>query len=433
MEIVIKADDVKDWVYKGEGAANIILSYQGSSPRLLGKVLRIQKVPKDETEPPNACGQLSKHEQLLWGDVAELIESNSEDSLMQNYAGCIMGPLLGSVHIDAGVRVSVTREFLENVEDSALNFRPSWRIKASKIDTLTKSALLISDHSIFSSNSTLSIAVEIKPKCGFLPSSEYISDENFIKKQVTRYKMHQALKLHKIQILEESAYDPLDLFSQSKERIQKALNALYQVPQNNFRVFSNGHLIYGGMDTVSNSHHANNSFEELIGTTSGLNLNLHNFFELLTEMISRSGVLNKLLETQKLDLYDVEGAIHSYYDVVSQPCLVCSSISDKGLLEKFEKLHSLPIQRSIEIVRDYLVSATAKDCSLMLSFRPRERDADASEGYGSVCIESVDQVYDYKVYFIDLDMKPLEKMVYYYNLDQKIVKFYKKKLSKLLL
>lgn len=43
------------------------------------------------------------HEQLLWGEVAELIESNSEDSLMQNYAGCIMGPLLGRDHIDAGV------------------------------------------------------------------------------------------------------------------------------------------------------------------------------------------------------------------------------------------------------------------------------------------------------------------------------------------
>lgn len=151
------------------------------------------------------------------------------------------------------------------------------------------------------------------------------------------------------------------------------------------------------MDTGSNSHDANNSFEELLGITTGLDLKLPKFFELLSEMISKSGVLNQLLETQKLDLYDIEGAIHSYYDVISQPCPVCESISDKGLLEKFEKLHSLPIQRSIEIVRDYLVSTTAKDCSLMLSFRPRESEADASEEYGSVGIESVDQIYDYKV------------------------------------
>lgn len=66
-------------------------------------MLRIQKVPKDGTQPPSVHGQLSMHEQLLWGNVAELIESNSRDILMQNYANRIMGPLLGSKHIDAGV------------------------------------------------------------------------------------------------------------------------------------------------------------------------------------------------------------------------------------------------------------------------------------------------------------------------------------------
>jgi inositol-pentakisphosphate 2-kinase len=158
----------------------------------------------------------------------------------------------------------------------------------------------------------------------------------------------------------------------------------------------NGCLIYGGMGTGSDNYNANNSFEELIGTT-GLNLKLPKFLELLSEMLSKSGVLDQLLEAQKLDLYDIEGAIHSYYDVISQPCPVCESISDKGHLEKFEKLHSLPIQRSIEIVRDYLVSATAKDCSLMLAFRPRESDVNASEEYSSVGIKSVDQVFEYKV------------------------------------
>ncbi|KAJ4754259.1 Inositol-pentakisphosphate 2-kinase [Rhynchospora pubera] len=433
MKIVITAEDVNDWVYKGEGAANLILSYQGSLPLLLGKVLRVQKVSKDETIPPMACAELSTHEQLIWANVDGLVESKSKDSLAQIYVTSIMGPLLGTNHIDAGVRVSVSREFLEKVEVSTLNFRPAWRIKASKIDTLTHSALLISDHSVFPSNSTFSIAVEIKPKCGFLPSSEYISDENSVKKHVTRYKMHQALKRHKKQILEESAYDPLDLFSHSNERIHKALNALYLNPQNNFRVFLNGSLVYGGMDTDTNTHDTNNSFEELIGTSSGLNLDLPKFFELLTEMISKSDVLNQLLKTQKLDLYDIEGAIHSYYDVISKPCPLCKSISDNGLLKKYEKLHSLPIQKSIEIVRDYLVSATTKDCSLMLSFRPREGESPSLEKYGSVGIESVDQVYDYKVFSIDLDMKPLEKMVHYYNLDQKITNFYKQKYHELLL
>ena len=36
----------------------------------------------------------------------------------------------------------------------------------------------------------------------------------------------------------------------------------------------------------------------------------------------------------------------------------------------------------------------------------------------------MNQSYDYKAYFIDLDVKPLDKMVHYFKLDQKIVNFY---------
>lgn len=35
MEGVLQAGDAKDWVYKGEGAANLILSYTGSSPAMV--------------------------------------------------------------------------------------------------------------------------------------------------------------------------------------------------------------------------------------------------------------------------------------------------------------------------------------------------------------------------------------------------------------
>jgi inositol-pentakisphosphate 2-kinase len=35
MDGVLQAADAKDWVYKGEGAANLILSYTGSSPTMV--------------------------------------------------------------------------------------------------------------------------------------------------------------------------------------------------------------------------------------------------------------------------------------------------------------------------------------------------------------------------------------------------------------
>jgi len=40
-----------------------------------------------------------------------------------------------------------------------------------------------------------------QPKCGFLPSSRFIADENAIKKNVTRFKMHQFLKLQQLQVI----------------------------------------------------------------------------------------------------------------------------------------------------------------------------------------------------------------------------------------
>jgi len=45
---MLKEEDAKDWGYKGEGAANLVFSYNGSSCSLVGKVLQIKKVAKGE-------------------------------------------------------------------------------------------------------------------------------------------------------------------------------------------------------------------------------------------------------------------------------------------------------------------------------------------------------------------------------------------------
>uniref|UniRef100_A0A803LVE9 Inositol-pentakisphosphate 2-kinase n=1 Tax=Chenopodium quinoa TaxID=63459 RepID=A0A803LVE9_CHEQI len=83
---------------------------------------------------------------------------------------------------------------------------------------------------------------------------------------------------------------------------------------------------------------------------------------------------NRLLEVQKLDKFDVEGAIHAYYDIVSQPCKICKDSGEERQLGKYNSLHSIPVDESLKIIRDYLIAATAKNCSLMISFHPREDD-----------------------------------------------------------
>jgi hypothetical protein len=85
--------------------------------------------------------------------------------------------------------------------------------------------------------------VELKPKCGFLPSSACIASRHGIKREVARYQLHQQLKLAQGKISAVSAYDPEDLFSGVPSRMQTALAALFAQPQNNMRLFWRGSAV----------------------------------------------------------------------------------------------------------------------------------------------------------------------------------------------
>ena len=205
----------------------------------------------------------------------------------------------------------------------------------------------------------------------------------------------------KPQIAQVSEYDPLDLFSGSKKEIHKAVKALFTTPQNNFRVFLNGSLIYGGLGggTGSTSLIVGEEFEDLLKCViqADIGMRTESFLQLVTEAVSKSGVLDRLLEVQKLDIFDIEGAIHAYYDIVSKPCRVCRDLGEDIASHRFSSLHSIPSDESLKIVRDYLIAATAKDCSLIISFAPR-KDGDAASPYDNIYLASTDQSFDYKVW-----------------------------------
>ncbi|KAL9254671.1 Inositol-pentakisphosphate 2-kinase IPK1-like protein [Drosera capensis] len=368
MELVtLEEKDAGDWSYRGEGAANLVLSYTGSSPAFVGKVLRVPKVPKRGAGFANGHSVFSRHERLLWEGVDSITTSPTKEIADQLFVQHVMIPLLGSDCVDTG------------------------------------------------------------PKCGFLPSSRFISEENAVKKNVTRFKMHQILKLHQRQLSQLSEYDPLDLFSGSRDRVHKAIKALFTTPQNNLRVLLNGSLVYGGLGGGMNGTSFVNGgdFEDhirgFIKAADGSRTRI--FQHLVAEIVYKLDVLDILLGVQKLDSVDIEGAIHAYYNIVSQPCAVCKRFDEDKQRLKYSALHSIPLEESVKIVRNYLIAATAKDCSLMISLRPRQ-DGDPESAYSSVYLESTNQSFEYKAYFIDLDLRPLKKMEYYYELDQEIVNCY---------
>ncbi|CDP17915.1 unnamed protein product [Coffea canephora] len=197
-----------------------------------------------------------------------------------------------------------------------------------------------------------SLCVEIKPKCGFLPTSKFIDEGNAMKRSVTRLKMYQALKLHDRtpifflfhimhQILEISDYDPLDMFSGAKDRVHKVIKALYNTSQINFGVFLNGSLVFGSLDggTKSTNYMVGQDIEDalkhVIMADNGMVT--EKLLELITEALLRSGLLDRLLEF------------------------------------------------------------------------PTQKRGDVNSPYDLLFLESTNQSFNYKVSFIDLDMKPLKK------------------------
>ncbi|KAL5557996.1 hypothetical protein UlMin_034207 [Ulmus minor] len=429
MEFTFEEKDAADWIYRGEGAANLVLAYAGSSPAFIGKVLRIQKAPRNKSQHKKIPTALTMHERLLWKDMGDLVSSANKELVAQRYVQHIMTPLLGSKYVDSGISIPVSREFLESVEKNVISQRPASRVDASKVGTHCDSVLLLSDHSLFPDGiqeGEFCLSVEIKPKCGFLPISEFIDEGNVIKRNVSRFRMHQALKLRQGEISDFSRYDPLDLFSGSKDRIHKAIRNLFITPQNNFRVFLNGSLIFGALGGFAKSTNfsVEEAFEDALESViqGDHGSRTKSFLQLITETVYKSRVMDRLLEVQKLDNLDIEGAIHAYYNIISEPCIVCRELKGEGS-HKYASLHSISLDESLKTVKDFFIAATAKDCSLMISFRLTE-EGNIGPSYNNVYLESTSQTFDYKANFIDLDLKALKNMEEYYRRDQKIVSCY---------
>ena len=203
-----------------------------------------------------------------------------------------------------------------------------------------------------------------------------------------------------LQISSFSEYDPLDLFSGLKDRIDKAIKDLFSAPQNNFRVFLDGSLIFGALGGAADSTNfvIQEAFEDALKDfiRGDRGLRTESFLQLIAETIYTSGVMDRLIEVQKLDNLDIEGAIHAYYNIISEPCTICRDLGEMKVPHRYTSLHSISLDESLKIVKNFLIATTAKDCSLMMSFRLRKEIISGSS-HNSVYLKSTNQTFDYKV------------------------------------
>ena len=329
--------------------------------------------------------------------------------------------------------------------------------------------------------SVSSYAVEIKPKWGFLPTMSNMVGGEHLENDLCRFCMHQYLKMKSRKTSSLSAYCPLDLFANCSCRLLHALHSLFQDPQNNLRVFHDGTLIYSGlavkgvkenlasfkehlMDISTSSKSTRLTDEHLINIISsilihdswhGLNCdkNTGQCTARVTPIcksrknvplenkncvsIGPKGALKRLAELQQINTIDA-GGIKSIIDSATEGRDLFKSLQS---LENYaseqwdEFVMKMTSENMIEgektstddmilMIQRFLVSATFKDCSIMITFKEKV-DKQENMLEESVIKEPETGVrYSYSIKLIDLDPKKIAKIDYYEKLDHDILKAY---------
>ncbi|XP_037107757.1 inositol-pentakisphosphate 2-kinase [Syngnathus acus] len=463
--------DENDWRYHGEGNKSLVVSHVQ-----LSKVLRLLKYPTEDSEnPPQTAEQAFRQ-------IQNIVDFSSN----------VMSCLLGDKFIHSGEVVKLPLEFVRQLSIKVQHQRPAWR-RDKVMDIYSGCALCLPNLTwpgLPQHAHMPPLCVEIKPKCGFLPSAKHISRD--IKSKVCRFCMHQHYKVASGRWKRRSLYCPLDLFSGSRARMHFAVRQLIEEPQNNFKIFKGGQCIYASKEcTGEDSSDLNSLLYHLRPYflyancihVSGKAV-LSDFIQVLVNALLSGGggvaerrqegrtfceaslfnkerqrygsqglpsesVLSRILRTQMLDNLNIEG-LYPLYRRVEQhlrdfPKERTSLQVDGPYNEAFlERLQKCPAEDdgsldfAVSKVHQYRVAMTAKDCSIMVALVPSATNDQDDDDQDTLCaaqrrlqdfLSSRMPAFSYSVSMLDLDPKPLDSIPLQLSLDHKIVQCYARTLA----
>ncbi|XP_047203175.1 inositol-pentakisphosphate 2-kinase [Girardinichthys multiradiatus] len=458
--------DENDWKYHGEGNKSLVVSHVQHC-----RVLRLLKYPAEDSEnPPQTAEQAFRQ-------IQNIVDFSSN----------VMSSLLGDKVVHSGEVVRLPLEFVRQLSIKIQHQRPAWRCD-KVMDIYSGCALCLPNLTSPTLHQPTPpappLCIEIKPKCGFLPSPKHVSKD--IKTRVCRYCMHQHYKVANGKWKRRSLYCPLDLFSGNRQRMHFAIRHLIEEPQNNLKVFKGGQCIYSSKegsnespDTNSLLHHlrpyflrGNNRINGHMTTKAVLN----DFIQVLvnallsaaggdggqvtdragegrsfceaslfnnerirhgSQGLPTSSVLSRILQTQMLDTLDIEG-LYPLYRRVEQHLqdfpeertrLQIDGPYDQNFLEKVQKCwmeDDGSVEYAAAKVHQYRIALTAKDCSIMAALVPSVEEEDDDEDLSSQkhLRDFRPQAFSSSVSILDLDPKPLDSIPRQQRLDQKIVSCY---------
>lgn len=350
-----------------------------------------------------------------------------------DFVNKVMFPLLVS---DFSILQEVNVLSADEIKDISVklsNCRPEYRKTESRISCYTIRAL---DLSILSPKSETNYCIEIKPKEGFIA-------ESFRKFSKCYFCLKQFLKLQNGQIDNISKYCPLDLFSGDKMRMKHALLSLVNNPQNNFKMFKDGHIIYSDQNSLCEFEHIVQNITVFGGST-----NL--FMDFIAQMLlNNNETTNSIIQDTKIQIISKE----------TRKCLEENHLNKNTLLYNILHLQKLSENVSVhplsnnEYNLDYifsllqliktenldltrktdkekfielcdsrylaLISSIVKDCSLMISF-----STNFIEGYHTIQIG--ESKIPYKVSVTDLEPKPMKTLEKRLKTEFKLIDIYQK-------
>ncbi|KAK1230381.1 hypothetical protein PQX77_006526 [Marasmius sp. AFHP31] len=257
---------------------------------------------------------------------ADLVRSVSVDEVTGSYRdvekdegrkmpGAFPIPIQGPPHIHSN-------RWLRALSKAHEHERPENRRKTGGVDVHKHKGVLATDL-VGGAGAGAGVSVEIKPKWSFLPNPTHLSPSTRdIKTKTCRFCMHSYVRnnnhqpsdsTHHAQGLVAHGYCPLDLFSANEERVRDALGALYDAwvgsegKVNNLKVFLGGkvlkvhekHRLWDPSASPSAPEKENQADDALLRTT---------FISSLIPLLTRTPALQVLNRLQRtLDILDVEG------------------------------------------------------------------------------------------------------------------------------
>ena len=416
---------------KGTGNANAVFGTTHGGIVARCRLHGSSKTRAEDEGREDRHQRLAALEKRVWSRRNLVFTGDPADDQLR-YRSCIVAPFLGIQYLPLAAR-------LGNAAFRAPAQHPSVHDLVA-----TDGAILMADGTLLAGMPKEGVVcIEIKPKFGSTVRCETVPARlRHLKHSISRYQLHQSLKLEQGLIDRRSAYDPSDLFSNDPNRMKKAIDALIDCPQNNLALFLAGNRVPCEemarrldeacelLERVDTSH--------LVSTIQGI--------------LAYEGILNDILRMQTLCEHDVQAVEALLRQMtVAGPwgdggCLGRRGAEDDGADDSdgylglfLDKMARAGESARLDLLADYCIATTAKDCSILVAMASSNNkltesstssarstydashDAPVKQGlrpcelgsFGGVC---------YRVTVVDLDCKSLRKLEGHKRLDEDIIR-----------